>query len=57
MSLPDHPGLPDETICILDIHFWVSEATLKAKNPVDFVDLKFVRQLEEEGFFKKFSTQ
>lgn len=30
---------------------------LKAKNPSDFVDLRFVRKLEEEGFFKKFSTK
>jgi NitT/TauT family transport system substrate-binding protein len=26
---------------------------LKSKNPADFVDLRFVRKLEEEGFFKK----
>lgn len=30
---------------------------LKAKNPADFVDLGFVRRLEEEGFFKKVSIQ
>ena len=30
---------------------------LKAKNPAEFVDLRFVRQLEAEGFFKKVSTQ
>ncbi len=30
---------------------------LKAKNPADFVDLKFVRRLEEESFFKKFTTR
>lgn len=29
---------------------------LKDKNPTDFVDSRFVRKLEEEGFFKKFST-
>ena len=29
---------------------------LKNKNPTDFVDSRFVRKLEEEGFFKKFST-
>lgn len=28
---------------------------LKGKNPADFVDLRFVRRLEEEGFFRKFS--
>jgi ABC-type nitrate/sulfonate/bicarbonate transport system substrate-binding protein len=33
------------------------QPALKAKNPADFVDLRFVSQLEEEGFFKKFSTQ
>jgi ABC-type nitrate/sulfonate/bicarbonate transport system substrate-binding protein len=33
------------------------QPALKAKNPADFVDLRFVKQLEEEGFFKKFSTQ
>jgi hypothetical protein len=33
------------------------QPALKAKNPADFVDLRFVRQLEEEGFFKKFSGQ
>jgi ABC-type nitrate/sulfonate/bicarbonate transport system substrate-binding protein len=27
---------------------------VKSKNPADFVDLRFVRKLEEEGFFKKF---
>jgi hypothetical protein len=26
---------------------------IKSKNPADFVDLKFVGKLEEEGFFKK----
>lgn len=30
---------------------------LKGKNPADFVDSRFVRQLEDEGFFKKFSTK
>ena len=30
---------------------------LKGKNPADFVDSRFVRKLEEEGFFKKFSTK
>lgn len=33
------------------------QPALKAKNPAEFVDLRFVRQLEAEGFFKKFSTQ
>ena len=30
---------------------------LKGKNPSDFVDSRFLRKLEEEGFFKKFSTK
>ena len=30
---------------------------LKTKNPADFVDFRFVSKLEEEGFFKKFSTK
>jgi ABC-type nitrate/sulfonate/bicarbonate transport system substrate-binding protein len=33
------------------------QPTLKGKNPADFVDPRFVRKLEEEGFFKKFSTK
>lgn len=28
--------------------------TLKGKNPADFVDLRFLKKLEEEGFFRKF---
>ena len=30
---------------------------LKGKNPAEFVDARFLRKLEEEGFFKKFTTQ
>jgi len=30
---------------------------LKAKNPAEFVDTRFLRKLEEEGFFKKFTTR
>ena len=30
---------------------------LKTKNPNDFIDGRFIRKLEEEGFFKKVSTQ
>jgi NitT/TauT family transport system substrate-binding protein len=30
---------------------------LKGKNPNDFIDGRFVRKLEEEGFFKKVSTK
>jgi hypothetical protein len=30
---------------------------LKARNPNDFVDARFIRKLEEEGFFKKFSIK
>lgn len=33
------------------------QPALKSKNPADFVDLRFVRKLEEEGFFKKFSAR
>ena len=33
------------------------QPALKAKNPADFVDLRFIRKLNEEGFFRKFSTQ
>jgi ABC-type nitrate/sulfonate/bicarbonate transport system substrate-binding protein len=30
------------------------QPSLKAKNPADFVDARFLNKLEEEGFFKKF---
>jgi NitT/TauT family transport system substrate-binding protein len=30
---------------------------LKSKNPADFVDLRFVRKLDEQGFFKKFAAK
>ena len=30
------------------------QPNLKNKNPADFVDTRFVRKLDEEGFFKKF---
>ncbi len=33
------------------------QPALKAKNPADFVDARFLQKLEEEGFFKKFSTK
>jgi ABC-type nitrate/sulfonate/bicarbonate transport system substrate-binding protein len=33
------------------------QPNLKTKNPADFVDTRFVRKLEEEGFFKKFATK
>jgi ABC-type nitrate/sulfonate/bicarbonate transport system substrate-binding protein len=33
------------------------QPNLKGKNPADFVDSRFVRKLEEEGFFKKFFTK
>jgi len=32
------------------------QPSLKGKNPADFVDSRFVRKLDEEGFFKKLST-
>ena len=31
--------------------------TIKTKNPVDFVDLRFVSKLEEEGFFKRLAAK
>jgi len=33
------------------------QPSLKNKNPADFVDMRFVRKLEEEGFFKKFAVK
>lgn len=33
------------------------QPSLKTKNPADFVDMRFLRKLEEEGFFKKFSPK
>ena len=33
------------------------QPSLKTKNPNDFIDRRFIRKLEEEGFFKKVSTQ
>jgi ABC-type nitrate/sulfonate/bicarbonate transport system substrate-binding protein len=33
------------------------QPVLKAKNPNDFVDTRFIRRLEEQGFFKKFATK
>ena len=33
------------------------QPNLKIKNPADFVDMRFVRKLEEEGFFRKFTTK
>ena len=33
------------------------QPALKNKNPNDLIDARFVRKLEEEGFFKKFSTK
>ena len=33
------------------------QPSLKAKNPADFVDARFLHKLAEEGFFKKFSTK
>ena len=33
------------------------QPNLKIKNPADFVDMRFVRKLEEEGFFRKFTTE
>jgi ABC-type nitrate/sulfonate/bicarbonate transport system substrate-binding protein len=33
------------------------QPNLKNKNPAEFVDLRFLRKLEEEGFFKKFPAK
>ena len=33
------------------------QPNFKIKNPPDFVDMRFVRKLEEEGFFRKFTTK
>ena len=33
------------------------QPALKAKNPADFVDARFLHKLEEEGFFKRFSNK
>jgi len=35
----------------------VDRPALKAKNPADFVELKFLRKLEEEGFFKQLAAK
>jgi hypothetical protein len=32
------------------------QPSLKGKNPADFVDSRFVRKLDEEGFVKRLST-
>lgn len=41
---------------VLDYHA-ERQPNLKNKNPADFVDMRFVRKLEEEGFFKKFAAK
>jgi hypothetical protein len=41
---------------VLD-HYAERQASLINKNPADFVDMRFVRKLEEEGFFKKFASK
>ena len=33
------------------------QPSLKNKNPADFVDMRFVRKLDEEGFLKKFASR
>ena len=30
---------------------------LKARNPADFIDLRFLKKLQEEGFFKHFAAK
>ena len=41
---------------VLD-HYAERQPSLLNKNPADFVDMRFVRKLEEEGFFKKFASK
>ena len=41
---------------VLD-HYAERQPSLINKNPADFVDMRFVRKLEEEGFFKKFASK
>jgi hypothetical protein len=33
------------------------QPALKNRNPNDLIDTRFVRKLEEDGFFKKFATK
>lgn len=33
------------------------QPSLKSKNPNEFIDDRFIRKLDEEGFFKKVSTK
>ena len=41
---------------VLD-HYAERQPNLINKNPSDFVDMRFVRKLEEQGFFKKFASK
>jgi len=41
---------------VLD-HYAERQPSLLNKNPADFVDMRFVRKLEEEGFFQKFASK
>jgi ABC-type nitrate/sulfonate/bicarbonate transport system substrate-binding protein len=41
---------------VLD-YYTERQPSLKNKNPAEFVDMRFVRKLDEEGFFKKFASK
>jgi len=47
---------PEGIRFVLD-YYAERQPNLKNKNPADFVDMRFVRKLEEEGFFKKFASK
>jgi len=34
-----------------------NQPSLKSKNAADFTDLRFLRQLEKDGFFKQLSSK
>ena len=50
------PPSPEGVKFVLDF-LTEKQSSLKGRNPNDFVDTRFIRKLEEEGFFKKFSTK
>jgi ABC-type nitrate/sulfonate/bicarbonate transport system substrate-binding protein len=47
---------PDGIKFILDF-LAEQRPALKGKNPADFIELKFLKKLEEDGFFKQFPTK
>ncbi|HYJ14282.1 MAG TPA: hypothetical protein VE170_02270 [Candidatus Limnocylindria bacterium] len=50
------PPCLDGVRFVLD-HYAERQPSLVHKNLADFVDMRFVRKLEEEGFFKKFASK